>query len=62
MTAPQRALIWRNSDATGMLRAADVEQAYGRERIDRFLALKRRTDPEGMLTSDLWTRALSPRG
>jgi hypothetical protein len=24
MTAPRRALIWRNSDATGMLRAADV--------------------------------------
>jgi FAD/FMN-containing dehydrogenase len=45
-----------------VLRAGDVEQAYGRARLDQFLALKRRTDPTGMLTSDLWTRALQPRG
>lgn len=44
-----------------VLRAADVEQAYGRARIDQFLALKQRTDPNGVLTSDLWTRALAPR-
>jgi len=44
-----------------VLRAADVEQAYGRARIDQFLALKQRTDPTGVLTSDLWTRALAPR-
>lgn len=44
-----------------VLRAGDVEQAYGRARLDQFLALKRRMDPTGMLTSDLWTRALQPR-
>jgi decaprenylphospho-beta-D-ribofuranose 2-oxidase len=44
-----------------VLRAGDVEQAYGRARLDQFLALKRRTDPTGLLTSDLWTRALAPR-
>jgi FAD/FMN-containing dehydrogenase len=44
-----------------VLRAGDVEQAYGRARIDQFLALKQRTDPHGVLTSDLWTRALAPR-
>jgi FAD/FMN-containing dehydrogenase len=44
-----------------VLRAGDVEQAYGRARIDKFLALKQRTDPTGVLTSDLWTRALAPR-
>jgi decaprenylphospho-beta-D-ribofuranose 2-oxidase len=44
-----------------VLRSGDVEQAYGRARIDQFLAIKQRTDPNGVLTSDLWTRALAPK-
>jgi decaprenylphospho-beta-D-ribofuranose 2-oxidase len=44
-----------------VLRAGDVEQAYGRARLDQFLALKQKLDPTGMLTSDLWSRALAPR-
>jgi len=43
-----------------VLRKGDVEQAYGRAKIDQFLALKQRTDPTGVLTSDLWSRALAP--
>jgi FAD/FMN-containing dehydrogenase len=39
-----------------VLRPADVERAYGRERVARFLALKRRLDPDDVLTSDLWRR------
>lgn len=45
-----------------VLRATDVERAYGRERLQQFLAIKRRTDPDGVLTSDLWARALAPNG
>lgn len=44
-----------------VLRAHDVERAYGRARIDQFLALKQQLDPTGTLTSDLWSRALAPR-
>ena len=44
-----------------VLRAGDVERAYGRTRLDRFLALKQQVDPTNMLTSDLWSRALVPR-
>jgi len=45
-----------------VLRKGDVERAYGRERIEQFLALKQQTDPDGMLSSDLWSRVLAPRG
>jgi len=41
-----------------VLRPADVEQAYGRDRLDRFLALKRQLDPNNLLANDLWARAL----
>jgi FAD/FMN-containing dehydrogenase len=44
-----------------VLRAGDVERAYGRERLDQFLAIKQRIDPAGVLTSDLWSRAVFPR-
>ncbi len=44
-----------------VLRARDVEQAYGRARLDQFLAVSGARDPNGVLTSDLWTRALAPR-
>jgi FAD/FMN-containing dehydrogenase len=44
-----------------VLRAGDVEQAYGRACIDKFLAIKQQLDPTNMLTSDLWSRALVPR-
>lgn len=44
-----------------VLRSADVERAYGRERLDRFLAIKAQLDPGGLLTSDLWQRALVRR-
>lgn len=43
-----------------VLRPSDVERAYGRERLDRFIALKERLDPTNMLASDLWARAVSP--
>jgi FAD/FMN-containing dehydrogenase len=43
-----------------VLRKGDVERAYGRERIDQFLALKQRVDPTNLLTSDLWSRVLAP--
>ena len=39
-----------------LLRPADVERAWGRERIDAFLGLKRRLDPQGILQSDLARR------
>jgi decaprenylphospho-beta-D-ribofuranose 2-oxidase len=42
-----------------VLRKGDVERAYGRERIDQFLAIKQQLDPNGVLTSDLWSRALA---
>ncbi|MHB8418115.1 MAG: FAD-binding oxidoreductase [Myxococcales bacterium] len=41
-----------------LLRPADVERAWGRERLERFSALKRRLDPAGVLQSDLMRRAL----
>lgn len=44
-----------------VLRQSDVERAYGRERIERFLALKQQVDPTNLLTSDLWSRLLSPK-
>jgi decaprenylphospho-beta-D-ribofuranose 2-oxidase len=43
-----------------VLRKGDVERAYGRERIDQFLALKQRVDPTNLLSSDLWSRVLAP--
>lgn len=45
-----------------VLRASDVEQAYGRERLDRFLAVKQQLDPHNVLSSDLWARALPGAG
>jgi decaprenylphospho-beta-D-ribofuranose 2-oxidase len=41
-----------------VLRPADVLRAFGRERIDAFLALKARLDPEDVLMSDLWRRII----
>jgi FAD/FMN-containing dehydrogenase len=43
-----------------VLRAGDVEQAYGRDKVDRFMAIKQQVDPNGMLSSDLWQRVLAP--
>ncbi|AKT41772.1 FAD-binding protein [Chondromyces crocatus] len=45
----------------GVLRPEDVERAYGRERLDRFLALKAELDPQQMLTNDLLRRVLPSR-
>jgi decaprenylphospho-beta-D-ribofuranose 2-oxidase len=39
-----------------VLRPEDVERSYGRERVERFLAIKSRLDPDWLLTSDLWRR------
>ena len=39
-----------------VLRPEDVERSYGRERVERFLAIKERLDPDWVLTSDLWRR------
>jgi decaprenylphospho-beta-D-ribofuranose 2-oxidase len=45
-----------------VLKPADVERSYGRERLDRFLAIKDRLDPDGTLTSDLWRRITPAKG
>lgn len=45
-----------------VLRPADVERAYGRDRLARFLAIKQRLDPDGVLANDLWSRALVQSG
>jgi len=39
-----------------VLAPVDVEQSYGRDRLDRFRALKAQTDPDNILTSELWRR------
>jgi decaprenylphospho-beta-D-ribofuranose 2-oxidase len=39
-----------------VLRPEDVDRSYGRERVERFLAIKARLDPDWTLTSDLWRR------
>jgi decaprenylphospho-beta-D-ribofuranose 2-oxidase len=44
-----------------VLRPGDVERAYGRAKLDQFLAIKSQLDPNGVLSSDLWTRAIAPR-
>jgi FAD/FMN-containing dehydrogenase len=44
-----------------VLRSGDVERAYGRAKLDQFLAIKAQLDPNGALSSDLWTRAIAPR-
>lgn len=41
-----------------VLRAQDVERAYGRERLERFRQIKARLDPEGVLASDLSMRSM----
>jgi FAD/FMN-containing dehydrogenase len=45
-----------------VLRPDDVERSYGRERVERFLAIKARLDPDWVLTSDLWRRIGGGRG
>jgi FAD/FMN-containing dehydrogenase len=68
----RRAALWRLTDVLtemvlqaggrfyfakdAVLRPEDVERSYGRERVDRFLAIKERLDPDHLLTSDLWRR------
>jgi len=39
-----------------VLRPEDAARAWGRERIDAYLALKKRLDPQGILQSDLLRR------
>jgi len=39
-----------------VLRPEDVERSYGLDRVERFLAIKERLDPDWVLTSDLWRR------
>ncbi len=41
-----------------VLRPTDVERAFGRDRLDRFFAVKRRLDPQGLIRSDLMRRVL----
>ncbi len=45
-----------------VMRPVDAQRAYGRETLDRFFALKRRLDPQGLLQSDLVRRALPWEG
>ncbi len=42
-----------------VITADDVSRAYGREKLDRFAALKQRLDPDATLKSDLARRALA---
>jgi decaprenylphospho-beta-D-ribofuranose 2-oxidase len=44
-----------------VLQPEDVERSYGADRVDRFLAIKARLDPDGVLTSDLWRRVSRDR-
>jgi FAD/FMN-containing dehydrogenase len=44
-----------------VLRPVDVERAYGRDTLDRFGTIKRRLDPDGLLTSALWQRVTAGR-
>lgn len=41
-----------------VLSMADVQQAYGRDRLDAFWAIKQRLDPQNLLSHDLAQRAL----
>jgi FAD/FMN-containing dehydrogenase len=43
-----------------VLRPEDVVRAYGRDRLDRFVRLKARLDPDDLLTSSLWQRITAP--
>jgi len=41
-----------------VLRPEDAARAFGRERIDAYLGIKKRLDPQGILQSDLTRRIL----
>jgi len=43
-----------------VLDPSEVAKAYGTERLQRFAALKRRLDPDCLLSNDLWRRAIAP--
>lgn len=43
-----------------VLTAADAAAAFGQERLDAFLKIKKRLDPDGLLASDLFRRAIAP--
>jgi FAD/FMN-containing dehydrogenase len=38
-----------------------MQRAYGKERLEKFVAVKKKVDPAGMFANDLWLRALAPR-
>jgi len=40
-----------------VLTADQVRRAYGEDRVQQFLAIKSRLDPQGLLANDLWRRA-----
>jgi FAD/FMN-containing dehydrogenase len=42
-----------------VLTADQVRRAYGEQRVQQFLAIKSRLDPQGLLANDLWRRAIS---
>lgn len=42
------------------LAPAQTQRMYGAEALEQFHALKRRYDPRGMLTTDLYQRAIAP--
>jgi decaprenylphospho-beta-D-ribofuranose 2-oxidase len=42
-----------------VLTADQVRRAYGERRVQQFLDLKSRLDPQGLLANDLWRRATS---
>jgi FAD/FMN-containing dehydrogenase len=41
-----------------VLTADQVRRAYGDQRVQQFLSMKSRLDPQGLLANDLWRRAL----
>lgn len=43
-----------------ILTSNTARESFGRESVERFLALKRATDPEGILQSDLFRRMFGP--
>ena len=57
-------LLGRSMGLVGRIRSDHVwpdrgdRRAFGRERLDAFLALKKKLDPEGVLQSDLTRRVL----
>ena len=49
-------MLYLSAQCNTKVRPCYVERSYGRARVERFLAIKARLDPDWILTSDLWRR------